>query len=38
MDPLAELRRPYAVSRERFAVFRQFLPRAEGFSACLTGR
>ena len=25
-DPLAELRRLYAVSRERFAVFRRFLP------------
>jgi len=28
-DPLRELRRLYAVSRERFAVFRRFLPGAE---------
>lgn len=28
-DPLAELRRLYAVSRERFAVFRRFLPGAD---------
>ena len=28
-DPLAELRRLHAVSRERFAVFRRFLPGAE---------
>jgi uncharacterized Ntn-hydrolase superfamily protein len=28
-DPLAELRRLYAVSQERFAVFRQFLPGAD---------
>jgi uncharacterized Ntn-hydrolase superfamily protein len=28
-DPLAELRRLYAVSRERFAAFRRFLPGAD---------
>ena len=28
-DPLAELRRLYAVSQERFAVFRRFLPGAD---------
>ena len=28
-DPLRELRRLYAVSRERFAVFRRFLPGAD---------
>jgi uncharacterized Ntn-hydrolase superfamily protein len=28
-DPLAELRRLYRVSRERFAVFRRFLPGTE---------
>ncbi len=28
-DPLAELRRLHAVSRERFAVFRRFLPGAD---------
>ena len=28
-DPLAELRRLYAVSRERFAIFRRFLPGAD---------
>jgi uncharacterized Ntn-hydrolase superfamily protein len=28
-DPLAELRRLYAVSRERFALFRRFLPGAD---------
>jgi uncharacterized Ntn-hydrolase superfamily protein len=31
-DPLAELRRLYEVSQQRFAVFRQFLPGAD--SAC----
>jgi uncharacterized Ntn-hydrolase superfamily protein len=28
-DPLAELRRLYAVSRERFAIFRRFMPGAD---------